>query len=209
MVHTSEWFERSAGSGIAAETRVRNQAFSDEVLRQGLNSEAIELADNRVIFLRLSEHRPTSQQSLDQVRDEVERRLKQKNNREENKEAGELALQNLKSGNNLDSIAADWGVEIIDAEFVARDSPDFASELLKRAFTMSKPEGGLIFEGFSHANGDYSLIELSAVLSNDSSPEVAVIKAFSAASAKLEYQSVIKALTDQAEVVKTPIDALQ
>ena len=47
------------------------------------------------------------------------------------------------------------------------------------------------------------------MLSNDSSPGVEVVKAFSAASAKLEYQSVIKALTDQAEVVKTPIEILQ
>ena len=57
-IQTSDWFERGTGSGIAAEAGVRKQAFSNDVLRQGLNSEAIELADNRIIFLRLNQHRP-------------------------------------------------------------------------------------------------------------------------------------------------------
>ena len=208
-VQTSDWFERSNGPGIATESVVRNQAFSVDVLRQGLNSEAIELSDNRVVFLHLNQHRPASQQSLEQVRDVIEQKLKNRKEREENTKTGELALQNLKSGNSLDAIAMDWDLEIIDREFVSRGSSEFDAKLLKRAFTMKKPGGGLVFEGFSEANGDYSLIELSAVLSNDSSPAVEVVKAFSTASAKREYQSVIKALTDQAEVVKTPIEELQ
>ncbi|TDJ30041.1 MAG: hypothetical protein E2O57_02020 [Gammaproteobacteria bacterium] len=208
-IQTSDWFERGTGSGIAAEAGVRKQAFSNDVLRQGLNSEAIELADNRIIFLRLNQHRPVSQKSLERVRDEIERRLSQQKGREENIEAGQLALQNLKSGNSLNAIANDWGFQIIDGDFVGRDSPEFNPELLKRVFAMSKPAGGLVFEGFSYANGGYSLIELSAVLSNDSSPDSGLVETFSAESANLEYQSVIKTLINRAEVVKAPIEGLR
>ena len=208
-IQTSDWFERGTGSGIAAEAGVRKQAFSNDVLRQGLNSEAIELADNRIIFLRLNQHRPVSQKSLERVRDEIERRLSQQKGREENIEAGQLALQNLKSGNSLNAIADDWGFQIIDGDFVSRDSAEFNPELLKRVFAMSKPAGGLVFEGFSHANGGYSLIELSAVLSNDSSPDSGLVETFSAESANLEYQSVIKTLINRAEVVKAPIEGLR
>jgi peptidyl-prolyl cis-trans isomerase D len=205
-VQTSDWFDRSTGPGIASEPAVRNYAFSDDVLRQGLNSEAIELADNRVVFVRLNQHQPASQNSLEQVRGEIEQRLKQQKGRNDNIEIGKQALQNLKSGNTLDAIAADWGLEIIESDFVRRNSPEFNPELLKRAFTMKNPEGGLVFEGFPHGNGDYSLIELSAVLSSDSSPDEEAVKSFSIASANLEYQSVIKALTNEAEVVKSPIE---
>ncbi|MEE8365187.1 MAG: SurA N-terminal domain-containing protein [Gammaproteobacteria bacterium] len=205
-VQTSDWFDRNTGSGIAFEPAVRNHAFSDDVLSQGLNSEAIELADNRVVFVRLNQHQSASQKSLEQVRGEIEQRLKQQKGRNDNIETGKQALQNLLSGNTLDAIAADWGLEIIESDFVSRNSPEFNPELLKRAFTMKKPEGGLVFEGFPHGNGDYSLIELSAVLSNDSSPDKEAVKSFSTASANLEYQSVIKALTNEAEVVKSPLE---
>lgn len=208
-VQTSDWFDRSAGTGIAAEAAVRNLAFSNDVLRQGLNSEAIELADNRIVFVRLNQQQPASQKSLEQVRDEIEQILTQRKGREINIEIGRQALQELKSGNNLDAIAADWGLEIIGRDFVSRDSPEFNPELLKRAFTMDKPEGGRVFDGLSLASGAYSLIELSAVLSNNSGTDDAAVKAFTTASANLEYQSVIKALTDAAEVVKTPIQELQ
>ncbi|MCH7881502.1 MAG: SurA N-terminal domain-containing protein [Proteobacteria bacterium] len=205
-VQTSDWFDRNTGSGIAFEPAVRKHAFSDDVLSQGLNSEAIELADNRVVFVRLNQHRSASQKSLEQVRGEIEQRLKQQKGRNDNVETGKQALQNLLSGNTLDAIAADWGFEIIESDFVSRNSPEFNPQLLTRAFTMKKPEGGLVFEGFPHGNGDYSLIELSAVLSNDSSPDKEAVKSFSTASANLEYQSVIKALTNEAEVVKSPLE---
>lgn len=38
---TSDWFSRISGTGIAAESQVRQAAFSGDILRQGLNSEAI------------------------------------------------------------------------------------------------------------------------------------------------------------------------
>lgn len=208
-VQTSDWFDRNVGAGITADSIVRNLAFSNDVLRQGLNSEAVELADNRIVFLRLNQQQPASQKSLELVRDEIKQILTRQKGRESNIETGKLALQNLKSGNNLDAIAGDWKVEIIDRDFVSRNSSEFRPELLKRAFTMVKPEGGLVFEGFAHNNGDYSLIELSAVLSNDSSFDEESSRRFSTASASLDYQSVLKALTNEAEVVKTPIEELQ
>ena len=208
-VQTSEWFERSTGEGIAGESIVRNRAFSSEVLRQGLNSEAIELENSRVVFIRLNQHKLAQQQTLDQVRDEIEQRLIRQKEREDINRIGELALQSLNSGNTLDSIAAEWGYEITDGDFISRGDSEFAPALLKRVFTMKKPEGGLVFDAYSTPSGDYTLIELSAVLSNDSSPGEEVIKAFTSASANLEYRSIIKALTGQAEIVKTPLEALR
>ncbi len=205
-VQTSDWFDRETGSGIASEPAVRNRAFSDDVVNQGLNSEVIELVDNRVVFVRLNQYQPASQISLEQVRGEIEQKLKQQKGRNDNIETGKQALGSLTGGDTLDAIATDWGLTIIESDFVSRDSSEFNPALLKQAFKMKKPEGGLVFEGFSHGNGDYSLIELSAVLSNDSDPDEEGFKNLSAVSANLEYMSVIKALTNEAEVEKSPIE---
>jgi hypothetical protein len=74
---------------------------------------------------------------------------------------------------------------------------------------MSKPTSGLIFEGLAQVNGDYSLVELSGVVSNDWEVDAERIEALTTASAAVEYQSVLKAVAGSADVVKTPISELE
>jgi delta-aminolevulinic acid dehydratase/porphobilinogen synthase len=58
-------------------------------------------------------------------------------------------------------------------------------------------------------NGDYSLVELSAVISNDSEIDSERAKALSSAAAGADYQAVLKVLASRAEVVRTPLSELQ
>jgi len=74
---------------------------------------------------------------------------------------------------------------------------------------MSKPTTGLVFEGLAQGSGDYSLVELSGVVSNDWEVDVERIKALTTASAAVEYQSVLKAVAGSADVVKTPLSDLE
>ena len=206
---TSEWFDRNSGVGIALEPKIRNTAFSNEILREGINSEAIELADNRIVFLHLNEYRPAEQMPLDEVRQVIVTELKRQKARDNNIQLGKEALEVLRNGDNLDQIAADWGLEVVDKGFVKRDSPELDRELLQLIFSMSKPTSGLVFEGLAQGNGDYSLVELSGVVSNDWEVDVERIEALTAAGAAVEYQSVIKALAGSADVVKTPLSELE
>jgi len=206
---TSEWFDRNSGAGIALEPKIRDTAFSNEVLREGINSEAIELADNRVVFLHLNEYRPAEQMPLDEVRQVIVAELKRQKARDDNIRLGKEALELLRNGDDLGRIAADWGLEVVDRGFVKRDSRELDRELLQRIFSMSKPASGLVFEGLAQGNGDYSLVELSGVVSNDWEYDAERIKALTTARAAVEYQSVLKALTSSAEVVKTPLSELQ
>ena len=206
---TSEWFGRNSGTGIALEPKIRNSAFSNEILREGINSEAIELADNRIVFLHLNEYRPAEQMPLDEVRQIIVMELKRQKARDDNIQLGKEALEVLRNGDDLDQIAADWSLQVVDKGFVKRDSPELDRELLQLIFSMSKPTSGLVFEGLAQGNGDYSLVELSGVVSNDWEVDVERIEALTTASAAVEYQSVLKAVAGSADVVKTPLSDLE
>ena len=208
-LQTSEWFDRRSGTGIALEPQVRNIAFSDDVLNKGVNSEAIELSDNRIVFIRLFERKPAAQKTLDEVKDAIVRVLKQQKGREDNKLAGNQALDALKAGKDLDDIATEWSVDIVDNGFIGRDNSEVDANLLKRVFRMKKPANGIVFDGLIHSNGDYSLIELSAVTSNDSDIDSKRVEALNSASAAADYQTVLKVLAGRAEVVRTPLSQLQ
>jgi peptidyl-prolyl cis-trans isomerase D len=208
-LQTSERFDRRSGTGIAQEAAVRNMAFSDEVLNQGINSEAIEIGDNRIVFIRLNERNPATQKPLDEVKDAIIGVLKQDKGREENELAGNQALEALKSGKSLDDVASEWDVDIVDNGFIRRDNSELDTKLLRMAFRMEKPANGLVFDGLTHSNGDFTLVELSAVISNDADLNKNRVETLTRADAGADYQAVLKLLASRAEVVRTPLSELQ
>lgn len=207
-VLTSDWFSRSAGTGIAADARVRQLAFSSEILEEGLNSEAIELGQERVVFIRLNERKPSQVRPLEDVQQQVRAELINQKRRDLSLETGEQALASLKAGKTLDELALEWDGQIDDHGFVTRDQAEVAPAILGRGFSMPKPEQGLVYDGLSLNGGEYVVIELAAVMSNDAEPEQDSLQNLLEAKAGVEYRSALNYLGARAEVVKTPLDEL-
>jgi peptidyl-prolyl cis-trans isomerase D len=208
-LQTSDWFEMNSGEGISSEALIRNAAFSAEVFGQSLNSEAIELSDNRVVFLRVNEHKPATQKSIADVSEQIDAIIRQKIGQEESLKFGNLALSSLSSGESLEVVAGDWLEPIVAIGFIARDTTELDNDLVRLVFSMAKPGSGQSYEGFSHADGRYSIVELSAVMANDSDQDVDKVKELTASQASAEYQAVLKLLASRAEVVRTPLVNLQ
>jgi peptidyl-prolyl cis-trans isomerase D len=208
-LQTSDWFEMNSGEGISSEALIRNAAFSAEVFGQSLNSEAIELSDNRVVFLRVNEHKPATQKSIADVSEQIDAIIRQKKGQEESLKFGNLALSSLSSGESLEVVAGDWLEPIVAIGFIARDTTELDNDLVRLVFSMAKPGSGQSYEGFSHADGRYSIVELSAVMANDSDQDVDKVKELTASQASAEYQAVLKLLASRAEVVRTPLVNLQ
>jgi peptidyl-prolyl cis-trans isomerase D len=208
-LQTSDWFEMNSGEGISSEALIRNAAFSAEVFGQSLNSEAIELSDNRVVFLRVNEHKPATQKSIADVSEQIDAIIRQKKGQEESLKLGNLALSSLSSGESLEVVAGDWLEPIVATGFVARDTTELDNDLVRLVFSMAKPGSGQRYEGFSHADGRYSIVELSAVMANDSDQDADKVKALTTSQASAEYQAVLKLLASRAEVVRSSLDNLQ
>jgi peptidyl-prolyl cis-trans isomerase D len=207
-LETSDWFDRFSGQGIAADPKVRQQAFSDEVLRQGLNSEGIELNDNRIVFIRLNQHREAQQQALEEVREAVLEDLRRSRMRELATTAGNEGLAALENGESLDDLAQRWDAEIDDHGFVARDQADVDAAVRGRAFRMPRPDQGVVFDGLSVASGEYVIIELSAILSNDANLDQEALEGLTTAAAEAEYRATVNLLSSRAEVTRTPLEDL-
>jgi peptidyl-prolyl cis-trans isomerase D len=207
-IETSDWFDRVSGAGIAIESKVRQVAFSAEILQQGLNSEAIELDNDRVVFIRLNQLKPAAVRPLDQVEELIRSEIITDKAREQSVTAGMAALAELKAGKTLDDLAAEWSEAIDDYGFVERNQSGVDSAILGRSFSMSKPEQGPVFEGLPVKNGNYAIIELSAVLSNDGNADSKALDELVKARGGAEYQSALKVLTNRAEVVRTPLEDL-
>lgn len=213
-IQTTDWFSRSLGAGLASQDKFRQIAFSDDVLKNNRNSEVIELSDNRVVLMHLNSHKPATKKPLESVRESIIDTIKTNKGREQALEKGKELLAQLKQGARLDDVADKEAISIVDAGFVTRNSSTLDPQVLSTAFTLAKPsEDNPVYEGVTEVDGDYSIIEFTGVSVDaekdpESSPEETV-KALTAASADYEFQALVKSLTEQADIIRTPVTELQ
>ena len=214
-IETSDWFTRSKGAGIAAEEKVRQAAFSDEVLNQKINSEEIELSDNRVVFIHLKAHQPAARKPLSEVHDLILKALKKKKGQELAQSEGEKALAQLKSGaKTMDELASELSLTVQDDGYIKRNNKKVSRDILNAVFVLPRPENGKpVYDGLSRSNGDYSVIELSDVriakADKKKKSEKDLADKINKAKANYEYQALIKTLTSEAEIIRTPVKELQ
>ena len=121
-VMRSEWFTQDAGTGIAEFQGVRDVAFGNEVLIDGLNSELIEIDQDNLVAVRKVDYRARRQLDLDEARPELEKRLRAVEASNRMEKAGEDLVARLKSG-------ADWD-ELLIAHKLARVRLPEATETL-------------------------------------------------------------------------------
>jgi peptidyl-prolyl cis-trans isomerase D len=209
QLRTSDWFSRVSGDGIAAESQVRQQAFANEVLQQGLNSEGIELGSERIVFLRVNEHRDSQQQSLDEVRETVIQDLRRLRTNELANAAGSAGLDELEAGKSLQILAEEWSAQVEELGFVGRNQAEIDAAIRNRAFGMGKPDQGPLFDGLALGNGEYVIVELSAVQASEGAGDEQALSGLTAAVAEADYRAAVDLLSSRAEVTRTPIDELQ
>lgn len=166
-IKTTPPFARDGAGDPALDPKVRDAAFSDEVLR-GNNSEPIEVGPNHVMVLRVNEHFPEKQRALDEVKADVVAQLRQDKAEAEAKRVGEALLAKLKEGGNPATTAKTEAITWQSLGQVQRDSGVTNPEVLKAAFRMARPDAGKpSFDGKVLTSGDYALIGVFAVVDPD------------------------------------------
>ena len=166
MVQQSEPFSIESGRGIFGEQRLRDIAFSDDVLEQSNNSEIVELSDKRFVVLRVRDRRPPQAAPFSDVEAKIKERLRA------DKEATSLATMQdrveavLVSGGTLESAAADlkleWRVELAST----RLSSQLPRPVLEAAFAMPAGQPQALRVVANPGEG-YALVQLARVSAGD------------------------------------------
>lgn len=75
-IHTSEWFTREQGNGIASSDAIREAAFSDVVLKNRENSLPIKLPSGVQLVIRVAAYEPERQKPLKEVAEQIRQQLR-------------------------------------------------------------------------------------------------------------------------------------
>ncbi|MCB1786120.1 MAG: SurA N-terminal domain-containing protein [Chromatiaceae bacterium] len=165
-IQTSDWLTRSGGlQEPLSSPKVRDAAFSDDVLNDGHNSELMELGPQQAAVVRVVEHEPEGVKSFDDNKTAIERDFRREREIQAAAAEGDRLLAQLRSGDVVlaDAAAAKgWSVE--QAGSIGRRDTKVPGEVLSAAFSLSPPAGGKsAFVGAASPDGDYFLIEIAAV----------------------------------------------
>ena len=204
----SEWIERSGGSGPFASTKVVGAAFSDDVLLERHNSEAIEIDAEHILVLRVFEHEESMVRPLDEVKSEITDRLRSKAASEIAQSKGREMLEALSRGESLASLADGAGLEVVSIKAVDRSNSELPPALLTSLFVLPRPdENAASFGEATLANGDFAVLALHSV-EDGSIKDADEIGGASALKSALErsrgqsyYQHLIQNLQDNAKIV--------
>jgi len=164
-VHESKWLDRKTTEPLFANPKVIAAAFSTEVLKDGNNSEVMELAPDHYVVLRIKEHQSAAPKPLTDVRNDVIAAIKKERATiAANKAAGELSTA-LKNGESFDTLAAQHGYSVKSVEKATRNNAVAPSEVLRSAFALGRPVADKPAPAQTVAinNGDIALVQLLAV----------------------------------------------
>ena len=160
----SDYFSRnSAPEGVLSNSKIISTSFDPELISNGQNSEAIELADNHIVVLRVIDHKVATTKALADVREDVISSIRQERAAEKIKEANEAITKQLKDGIAPESLSNDTEVEWTTVEKVTRDDVNVNRAVLRYAFQSGKPATDKpIILSNRLGSGDYAIILVTA-----------------------------------------------
>ena len=138
---TSAPFDRSGGEvDITRNAKVISAAFSQEQIKEGLNSAPIELDRERTVVVRVKEHFEPRSQTLEEVADSLKEIIKTEKVLVALKTDAEQRKANLLAGKRVDVVAAGLTVESVEA--ASRAATELPAEVRSLMFAMPHPTQG-------------------------------------------------------------------
>ncbi len=194
-VKTTDFISQADAPEVLKNQAVMQAILSPEVKEDGLNSEAIEVAPEHIIVVRVEDARDETVLPLDEVKDQVVAELSRVKGEQGAIELGTKVVAALKEGNK--DILAENNLAFGEQESVDRRSP-----LASTVFAMAKPvDGKPVYGQSKDLEGNIVVVELDAVHAElDSALEEQVATQMQRASSQLDLSSVIAVLRANTDI---------
>ncbi len=177
------------------------QLFSEDVLRDGFNTELIDVGDNMSVVARVAEYQEAQQQPLEEVSDEIRAELTRQKIREALSERADAIIAELESGKDPEEIGVgEW--QSYDDQ--PRNNPILGGAVMSGVFSLPRPEGEEDVYGSVMSDNGIAIIALEAVNEGDvnrDGSEFSQLRNFLASlEGQREYQAYQQYLRERAEV---------
>lgn len=198
---TTELFSNTGSQdkkSIASNPKVVKAAFSDAVLKDGYNSDVIQIGEQHIVVLRLKDHEPAKAKTLNEVKDEIVAALTKERIEKKAESLGKKLLTEIKDKVDIlkDYDDLNWSA----AMWVGRDGTTVPKAIVSEAFKLGKvSKDKAIYEGIKLDSEDYALIALLGVKDGKEDSE-ADVKKLEEALGENEFKQFVSSLKAKAEI---------
>jgi peptidyl-prolyl cis-trans isomerase D len=195
-VETTGWISREGPPPPFDNAKLLAGLFSDDAVRNKRNTEAIEVAPNRIAVARVLEHKPVQLRPLETVRADITRLLTEAEAQKLARAAGEARLADLQSGKGP---GAGWG----QPRTVSRETPGGVDP--RALGTVFRADAAKLpaYVGVDLAPMGYTVYRISQV-AGGGTPDAAKLRAAETGLARLEsrmaYEAFLGGLKARSEV---------
>lgn len=159
----SDWISRNViEPPVLANDKLLSALFSEEVIANQSNTEAVEVAPDTFVAARVTEHKPTTAQSLSVVKDQIVDKLKVQMAQAKAVEQGEKKLERLQAGDHLD---IDWA-EAKQISYMQSQGLDH--ETLRAIFKVQVNDLPT-YVGAANPSGGFTLTRINKIIEPESS----------------------------------------
>jgi peptidyl-prolyl cis-trans isomerase D len=209
-VKQSDWLTRNSREGIAAYPKVIKAAFSEEVLKEGFNSEPIEVEPGHVIVVRVLAHKEAAPRSLEQARDDIKQQLRRRRAGTAMEKDIAMLREKITQGEDLQALAKEFNGELKKPGLTSRSEEGIDNNVLAQAFQLPKPGKGKVSVGSAVlSNGDQAVIVVSRIVPGgvkdfSKTERTALAQRLEQQEGLTQFQGFLEGLRKQADIVTYP-----
>ena len=157
QLQTSAWMSREDGAKFFKNEKLMAMVFSDEVLKEKRNTEAVEVSPNNLVSARVLEHKASAPKTFDDVKVGIEAVLKLEQAAKLAKEKGDAMLAKLKSGETFKEL--EWTSPVTVSR---KDAQGYTDPVMNQVYKLNTAKLPA-YAGFVDANRAYVLLQVSGV----------------------------------------------
>lgn len=192
----SGWFGRAGGETPPLKNdKLTKAIFSDDVIKDGRNTEAVEVAPSTLVAARVLEHKPASLRSFEDVKSEITAQLVLAKAAELARKRGEEKLQALLKGE-------DAGLKWSEPELVSRSDPKKLEPAAVQQVFRTAVSNLPAYTGVE-TNKGYRLLKISRVVQPEKMEErerAAFAQQLQNLRGQVEFRAFLASLRDNTEV---------
>lgn len=202
-IESAPAFGRQGGEDeLTSNPRVLRAAFNEELIRDGINSDPVELDAGRTLVLRIKEHIRPRQLTQDEVAEQITAVLTTDNAAKALKQALNEQMEALKGGAERVSMN---GVSWTDIGAINRADRQHPAEVVQAAFRLPKPSVNSSYSLIDLNDGSQAIVAVSAVSNPDAmtlaeEERNAMRALLGQRQGQFDYQSMVEARRTAAEV---------
>lgn len=197
QVQVSDWISREEGAKFFKNDKIMSLIFSDEVLKDRRNTEAVEVSPNNLVAARVVDYKAAAPRSFDEVKGGIEDFIKNEAAIKMATEKGQAALKDLQSGKDV------AGLEWIPEVTVSRKQAEGLTELAMTQVFKTAVDKLPSYSGLADSKQGYLIVKVLNVETPDlsHSDDLGVTKAEVENAISDEYIAAYKkSLKDKASV---------